>query len=176
MTTDPTALPIAFAIEEPSADDRAQEMEASISALEHDLQTLPTVTDVHEFGSTIEFIKNMLVAATSYIGILKEQITIIRDSYARSVRGDKSTLNDKDKQEVARLCAEDESLRQLEERVRALTERWTRWDARRSRLNREYEIARAEYESELRRRDADLLRTELCKFADYHANKLRNAL
>jgi hypothetical protein len=52
-----------------------------------------------------------------------------------------------------------------EARISNLPEAWVRWDARRSRLNRDFEVARIEFEH--RRR---------LSAADYEANRRRNSL
>lgn len=62
------------------------------------------------------------------------------------------------------MCAEDPKLRGIEQRVRQFGDAWVRWDARRSRLNRDFEVARIEHEF-CRRLAA----------ADYEANRRRQS-
>jgi predicted nuclease with TOPRIM domain len=164
-----------------------EQQEAALAALLHDLQTLPEVKTVHDYGATIEFIKNMLATISQHLGSLKETVAALKDFHTKEVRGEKATLNDKDKKEVARRCAEDETLQQLERTIAVLSERWTKWDARRSRLNRDFEIAKTEFwkqsqmailDAQKRHADEQLeaQRKLYRDSADYFVNKLRNAL
>lgn len=158
-----------------------EEAEARLYALLHDVQQPPPIpSDVHEFGAVIEFTKNMLTLISDQIGSLKEMAAQIRELYTQNVRGEKATLNDKDKREIARLCAEDATLRDLESNIKQLTAAWATWDARRSRLNRDYEISKIDYAREQARAataDAlDELSRKLRSAADYFANKVRGAL
>jgi hypothetical protein len=134
--------------EGPDDDDRAQEQEAALAALTHDLQVLPTVSDPLMYGQTIEHIKNMLFITGRHIGDLKELAERIKKMYADAQRGSKATLNDADKKALAERCAGDETLRSIEASVRELSELWAKWDARRSRLNREFEFAKSDYQAQ----------------------------
>lgn len=195
MSANSTATPLSATEEnQPQREDEAsrqqrlgEEKEAELHALLHDLKTLPSEPDIHSYGSTIEFVKNILAVVTKHIGDLKEVAAAFKDVHTKSVRGDKATLNEKDKQEVARLCAEDQSLQSVEQLIAQLQDGWTRWDARRSRLSRDFEIAKTDYANQRAmalldaqvRHDDERLNAQRATYrevADYAVNKLRNAL
>jgi hypothetical protein len=126
---------------------------------------LPTIpSDVHQYGTIIESIKLMLHRLSLAIGELKEESALIKAHVSAEVRAGKATASEKDKVEITQRLAADEDLRIAEARAANLSEAWQRWDARRSRLNRDFEIARIDYESDRRRKDAD-----------YEANRRRQS-
>lgn len=172
---------------EPTQDDLRGQYDADEAVLFHDMQTLlPIPTDVHQFGETIEHVKLMLSAISSHTSTLKELSAAYREVHTKAVRGDKATLNDKDKKEIAWLCAEDEALCSVEQRIKMLDFWWTRWDARRSRLHRDFEVASIDYRHRLamalldsqtrhadeqRQADQQMLRDT----ADYEATRRRQS-
>lgn len=116
--------------------------------LTEELKTLPPIpADAREFGRTIEEIKNMIALATSQRNSLQELLANLKSDQLADIRADKQFTNDAARQEeLKRRLASSELASDYEARVVELGEGLQRWDARRSRLTRDFEVALIDYE------------------------------
>ena len=96
---------------------------------------------------------------------LLEHAERLKAAQADQLRGGKSALSEKDKRDLARILDTGRNLHDRLFTAERLQRLWSLWDARRSRLNRDFEVARIEFEH--RRR---------LSAADYEANRRRNSL
>lgn len=119
--------------------------------LKETLSRLPEIPEsVHDFAGVIENSKRILFLVNRQISDLKETSANIKAVYAAKLRGDRASLNDRDKEELIDVLDADENWSNVEDSIRWYTEAAARWDARVSRLQRDYEISKLEFEARLR--------------------------
>jgi hypothetical protein len=143
-------------------------------ALGKDVPPVPPMpTAPKDFPAAIEKNKLFVLEVTGYLADMKEMIADRTANYSRQVRGSKATLNDADKAALADLVATDPFIQDCEQKIREFTPVLSKWEARRARLNSEFEFLVIEYKHQLRMKQ---IRAELQagkEEIDYMANRNR---
>lgn len=114
--------------------------------LENQYELPPLPTDVHLYGEQIELVKNTLHELNRKLSQAKELMAVRKESITREANNDSANTNDvKRKTAAAAMLAQDHLYQQTAQNILWLTDLVVVWDARRSRLNRDFEIARIDY-------------------------------
>jgi hypothetical protein len=158
----------------PPNDETSNVVASNVMSLEERYTLPPLPTSASQYGEQIELVKLTIHELNRQLSQAKEMVTIRKEAITREAADNPANTNDaKRKAAAAQQLATDEVYQQFSQIILWLNDLIVLWDARRSRLYRDFEVARIhELYNHLERASSDDYQRRLQANADtYHKAK-----